>query len=114
MSLNCIIISSFKVLALQNILCTDHEMVRDENVMMRMRKIDTTTLESSRTVHSLAACYSKCLMFLVCVVVGGSLSLLLEEYSVSAPYQRNLHPRGDYLEVCGRRINRFEVTASVL
>ena len=69
MSLNCIIISSFKVLALQNILCTDQEMVRAENVMMRMRKIVTTRLESSGTVHSLAACYTKCLMFLVCVVV---------------------------------------------
>ena len=82
--------------------------------MMRMRKIVTTHLENLRRVHSLATCYTKCLMFLVSVVVGRSLSLLLKEYSVPAPYQRNLHPPGDYLEVCGLRINRFEVTASVL
>jgi len=115
MPLNCIIISSFKELALQNVLCTDHEMVRVRNVMMRMRKIVTTHLEISRTVHPLTTCYTKCLMFLACVVVWGSLSLLLKGNIESpSPYQRNLHPRADYLEVCGLRINLFEVTASVL
>jgi hypothetical protein len=86
MPLNCIIISSFKELALQNILCTDHEMVLVRNVMMRMRKIVTTHLEISCTLHSLATCYTKCLMFLVCVVVGGSLSLLLK--GVYSPLHR--------------------------
>jgi len=59
-------------------MCTDREMVLAGNVMMRMRKILTTHLESSRTVHSLATCYTKCLMFLVCAVAGESLSLLLK------------------------------------
>jgi len=79
MSLNCIIISSFNKLALQNILCADHEMVSSRKVIMRMRKIVATYLEISRTVHSFATCYTKCLMFLACVVVVvGSLSLLLK------------------------------------
>jgi archaellum biogenesis ATPase FlaH len=55
MSLNCIIVSSIKELALQSILCTDHEMVLARNVMMRMRKFVTTHLE--KNTQSALACY---------------------------------------------------------
>jgi len=105
MSLNFIIISSLKELALQIILCTDHEMVLAGNVMMRMRKFVTTHLESTRTVPSLAACYTKCSMFLVCVASSRRESVAPIERSIASLHRTretcNLAGIISWFVVCG-------------